>query len=256
MAGTNDSAGTLNERGRTAIAASPRSPTGCRCRSSTRCSPSAPCAGCCPTRSTTRSSCAASSWRCGRRPARTDRTGSSWSSRTARSRSELAHQYRRAWKIYGGVGERAVERRRRRWRRSWARSSGRSTTSRTSRSWSCRAWSSLRAGQRVPFVPLPPDGRVVVLRLDLSRRCRTCSWPRGPWASARRSITLPLWSHTVARRILGLPLSVHAVLRRAARLAARPLRPDDTPAGRRRRAPRPLWIAVHDLTGQASPLAE
>ena len=47
-------------------------------------------------------------------------------------------------------------------------------------------------------------------------------------------ITLPLWSTFVARRILGLPVERDSVRGDSARLAQRPLRTDDAPAGRRR----------------------
>ena len=53
-------------------------------------------------------------------------------------------------------------------------------------------------------------------------------------------ITLPLWSTWSARRVLGLPLERAALCGDPARLAARPLRTDDAPAGGRCGLARPL----------------
>jgi nitroreductase len=122
-------------------------------------------------------------------------------------KAELAQQYRRAWKIYRAAGERAVE----------MDDGMRKVLGAVQ--WQVDHFedipvmvvaclkSSLRAGQRVPFMPTPPMAEASfygsifpsVQNLLLAARAM------GLGASL---ITLPLWSHMVARRVLGLPMSV------------------------------------------------
>ncbi len=122
-------------------------------------------------------------------------------------KAELAKQYRRAWKIYRAAGERAVE----------MDDGMRKVLGAVQ--WQVDHFedipvmvvaclkSSLRAGQRVPFMPTPPMAEASfygsifpsVQNLLLAARAM------GLGASL---ITLPLWSHMVARRVLGLPMSV------------------------------------------------
>ena len=81
-----------------------------------------------------------------------------------------------------------------------------------------------------------------------TRACRTCCWRPGPWGSVRRSSRCPAVGHARPARPRPADLG-DAGLRRPPRLAPRSLRPDDPPAGRRRRAPRPLRpAAVADMT--------
>ena len=118
-------------------------------------------------------------------------------------KAALARQYRRAWRLYGGIGRRLR------------------TDEQTARILRSVKWQvdhfeqvpvlvvcCLRGGPRVvPFVPLPPVGASShygsiypsVQNLLLAARSL------GLGASL---VTLPLWSTTVARRILGLPFNV------------------------------------------------
>jgi len=114
----------------------------------------------------------------------------------------LAAQYRRAWALYGGLGRRM-------------KSDDQTVRILKSVQWQVEHFADipvlvvccLRAGARVPFVPLPPIatsshyGSIYpsVQNLLLSARAI---------GLGGALITLPLWSNTVARRILELPLSV------------------------------------------------
>jgi nitroreductase len=117
----------------------------------------------------------------------------------------LAAQYRRAWKLYGGLGGRLA-----------ARRQDQSMTKILSAvSWQVEHFEELPVlvvaclrGSRLPFVPLPPIatssyyGSIYPSVQNLLLAARAM----GLGASL---ITLPLWSSTRARRILGLPVSVH-----------------------------------------------
>lgn len=114
----------------------------------------------------------------------------------------LAAQYRRAWKLYGGLG-RLMK-----------------TDEQTDKILKSVQWQvdhfeeipvvivcCLRGGARVPFVPEPPIamsshyGSVYPSAQNLLLAARAVGL-------GGALITLPLWSTTVARRILKLPLSV------------------------------------------------
>jgi nitroreductase len=117
-------------------------------------------------------------------------------------KASLAAQYRRAWKVYGGLGERI-------------RSDEQTARILKSVRWQVEHFEDipvvivccLKGGARVPFVPHPPIaasshyGSIYPSVQNLLLAARSV----GLGGSL---ITLPLWSHTVARRILGLPLTV------------------------------------------------
>lgn len=121
--------------------------------------------------------------------------------RAAKERFQV--QYRRAWSVYGGAGERLR--------------GGDPQTARILRSvkWQVDnlpdvpvlVVACLRGGAKLPFVPMPAMassshyGSIYPSVQNLLLAARAI----GLGASL---ITLPLWSTTVARRILGLPLSV------------------------------------------------
>ena len=117
-------------------------------------------------------------------------------------KASLAAQYRRSWKVYGGLG--------RRLRRD-------AQTARILRSvqWQVEHFEQipvvvvccLRGGPRLPFVPLPP--------IALSSHYGSLYPSVQNLLLAARAmglggalVTLPLWSATAARRMLGLPLGV------------------------------------------------
>jgi nitroreductase len=125
-------------------------------------------------------------------------------------KAAFAKQYRRSWSMYGGIGRRMA-------------GDDRSLL----RVIDAVQWqvdhfeeipvivvaclkSSSRAGQKVPFVPLPPIaessfyGSIYPSVQNLLLGARAL----GLGASL---ITLPMWSQTIARRILGMPLSVSPV---------------------------------------------
>ncbi len=119
----------------------------------------------------------------------------------AATKAALAAQYRRSWKVYGGLG---------RLRRD-------AQTARILRSvqWQVEHFEQipvvivccLRGGPRLPFVPLPPValsshyGSIYPSVQNLLLAARALGL-------GGALITLPLWSATAARRILGLPLNV------------------------------------------------
>ncbi len=127
--------------------------------------------------------------------------------RDAAVRRSLAGQYRRAWKLYGGIGRRIIR--------------GKPDEEQMLRIMRSVQWQvdhfedvpvlvvcCLSGGHgRVPFVPNPPNANSMhygsiypsVQNLLLGARAI------GLGASL---ITLPLWSTLFARRVLGLPLSV------------------------------------------------
>ncbi len=117
-------------------------------------------------------------------------------------KASLAAQYRKAWRVYGGLGRLAK------------------TDEQTARILKSVQWQvehfeeipvlvvcCLRGGVRVPFVPKPPVavsshyGSVYPSVQNLLLAARSVGL-------GGALITLPLWSNTVARRILGLPPSV------------------------------------------------
>ena len=120
----------------------------------------------------------------------------------AAAKAALAAQYRRSWKVYGGLG--------RRFRRD-------AQTARILRSvqWQVEHFEQipvvivccLRGGPRLPFLPLPAValsshyGSIYPSAQNLLLAARAMGL-------GGALITLPLWSTTAARRILGLPLTV------------------------------------------------
>jgi nitroreductase len=115
----------------------------------------------------------------------------------------LGAQYRRAWAVYGAIGQRVA-----RGDESMQKVLG-------AVKWQVENFTDLPVlvvaclrGQRVPLMPLPPlavssyYGSVYPSVQNLLLAARAM----GLGASL---ITLPLWSTTVARRVLGLPMSVH-----------------------------------------------
>jgi nitroreductase len=121
------------------------------------------------------------------------------------AKERLAAQYRRAWTIYGGMGQRRVD-----------TSSGDETMAKILRSvqWQVEHFAEIPVivvaclrGGRFPFVPLPAVaessyyGSIYPSVQNLLLAARSM----GLGASL---ITLPLWSTTVVRGILGLPVSV------------------------------------------------
>jgi nitroreductase len=121
-------------------------------------------------------------------------------------KERLRAQYARAWRIYGGVGQRVV-----------TRSPNADAMGKVLRAvqWQVENFAEIPVvvvaclrGGRAPFVPLPPlaessyYGSIYPSVQNLLLAARAM----GLGASL---ITLPLWSTTVARRLLGLPMSVH-----------------------------------------------
>jgi nitroreductase len=117
-------------------------------------------------------------------------------------KASLAAQYRRAWRIYGGLGRRI-------------KSDEQTAKIRKSVQWQVDHFEDipvvvvccLRGGARVPFVPEPPIaasshyGSIYPSAQNLLLAARSIGL-------GGALITLPLWSNTLARRILRLPLSV------------------------------------------------
>jgi nitroreductase len=117
-------------------------------------------------------------------------------------KASLAAQYRRAWKVYGSLGERIKND---------------EQTARILKSvkWQVEHFEEipvlvvccLRGGVRVPFLPEPPIamsshyGSIYPSVQNLLLAARSVGL-------GGALITLPLWSNTVARRLLKLPLSV------------------------------------------------
>ena len=122
--------------------------------------------------------------------------------KAAAAKAALAAQYRRSWKVYGGLG--------RRFRRD-------AQTARILRSvqWQVEHFEQipvvivccLRGGPRLPFLPLPAIalsshyGSIYPSAQNLLLAARALGL-------GGALVTLPLWSTTAARRILGLPLTV------------------------------------------------
>lgn len=117
-------------------------------------------------------------------------------------KASLAAQYRRIWKLYGGLGRRL-------------RTDEQTQKILKSVQWQVEHFEEipvvvvccLRGGARLPFVPEPPIavsshyGSVYPSAQNLLLAARSIGL-------GGALITLPLWSATVARRILNLPLSV------------------------------------------------
>ena len=117
-------------------------------------------------------------------------------------KASLAAQYRRAWRIYAGLGRRI-------------KSDEQTAKILKSVQWQVDHFEEipvvvvccLRGGPRVPFVPEPPVaasshyGSIYPSAQNLLLAARSI----GLGAAL---ITLPLWSNTLARRILRLPLTV------------------------------------------------
>jgi nitroreductase len=117
-------------------------------------------------------------------------------------KASLAAQYRRAWRIYGGLG-RPIK------------SDAQSAKIRKSVQWQVDHFEEipvvvvccLRGGARVPFVPEPPIaasshyGSIYPSAQNLLLAARSIGL-------GGALITMPLWSNTLARRILRLPLTV------------------------------------------------
>jgi nitroreductase len=121
------------------------------------------------------------------------------------TKQRLRTQYERAWRIYGGIGQRVAD-----------RSPDPEAMKKILRAvqWQVEHFAEIPVvvvaclrGGRAPFVPLPPlaessfYGSIYPSVQNLLLAARAM----GLGASL---ITLPLWSTTVARRLLGLPLSV------------------------------------------------
>ena len=135
----------------------------------------------------------------------TGSNGQNWEFVVVKDRSiktQLQAQYRRAWRIYGGLGERF-------------RSDDQTTRILKSVKWQVDHFEDipvlvvccLRRGGRVPFVPMPPIavsshyGSIYPSVQNLLLAARSIGL-------GSALITLPLWSTTVARRVLKLPLTV------------------------------------------------
>jgi nitroreductase len=117
-------------------------------------------------------------------------------------KASLAAQYRRAWRIYGGLGRRI-------------KSDEQTAKILKSVQWQVDHFEEipvvvvccLRGGARVPFVPEPPVvasshyGSIYPSAQNLLLAARSIGL-------GGALITLPLWSNVWARRILGLPLTV------------------------------------------------
>lgn len=120
----------------------------------------------------------------------------------AEAKKALAAQYRRAWKLYGGLGR-------------LMKNDEQTDKILKSVQWQVEHFEEipvlvvccLRGGARVPFVPEPPIamsshyGSVYPSAQNLLLAARSVGL-------GGALITLPLWSTTVARRILKLPMSV------------------------------------------------
>lgn len=120
----------------------------------------------------------------------------------ADAKKALAAQYRRAWKLYGGLGR-------------LMKNDEQTDKILKSVQWQVEHFEEipvlvvccLRGGARVPFVPEPPIamsshyGSVYPSAQNLLLAARSVGL-------GGALITLPLWSTTVARRILKLPMSV------------------------------------------------
>lgn len=120
----------------------------------------------------------------------------------AEAKKALAAQYRRAWKLYGGLGR-------------LMKNDEQTEKILKSVQWQVEHFEEipvlvvccLRGGARVPFIPEPPIansshyGSVYPSAQNLLLAARSVGL-------GGALITLPLWSTTVARRILKLPLSV------------------------------------------------
>jgi nitroreductase len=135
----------------------------------------------------------------------TGSNGQNWEFVVVRDRAlkaKLAAQYRRSWRLYGGLGRRL-------------RTDDQTTRILNSVQWQVEHFEDipvvivccLRGGPRRPFVPLPA--------IALSSHYGSIYPSVQNLLLAARSIglggaliTLPLWSTMVARRILGLPLAV------------------------------------------------
>jgi nitroreductase len=125
--------------------------------------------------------------------------------RDHQTKARLRAQYARAWRIYGGVGQRVV-----------SRSPDAEAMGKVLRAvqWQVEHFveipvivvACLRGG-RAPFVPLPPlaDSSYYGSIYPSVQNLLLAARAMGLGASL---ITLPLWSTTVARRLLGLPISV------------------------------------------------
>ena len=98
----------------------------------------------------------------------------------------------------------------------------------------------LPARHQAPARRSPADLGVVVLRLGVSRRCRTCCSPAGRSGLGASLQTLPIW--IVAHRPAGSSACPAASTPCASSRSAGPraLRAHDPPPDRRGRAPRPL----------------
>jgi nitroreductase len=117
-------------------------------------------------------------------------------------KASLAVQYRRAWRIYGRLGQRI-------------KSDEQTAKILKSVEWQVDHFEEipvvvvccLRGGARVPFVPLPPIaassnyGSIYPSAQNLLLAARSIGL-------GGALVTLPLWSNTLARRILRLPLTV------------------------------------------------
>jgi nitroreductase len=117
-------------------------------------------------------------------------------------KASLAAQYRRAWKVYGSLGERI-------------KNDEQTARILKSVTWQVEHFEEipvlvvccLRGGARVPFLPEPPIamsshyGSIYPSVQNLLLAARSVGL-------GGALITLPLWSNTVARRLLRLPLSV------------------------------------------------
>jgi nitroreductase len=131
--------------------------------------------------------------------------GQSWEFVVVKDRAvkaSLAAQYRRMWRLYGGLGR-------------LVKTDEQTARIRKSVHWQVKHFEEipilvvccLRGGARVPFVPNPPFvasshyGSVYPSVQNLLLAARSVGL-------GSALITMPLWSNTVARRILKLPLSV------------------------------------------------
>ncbi len=117
-------------------------------------------------------------------------------------KARLASQYRRAWRLYGGIGRRV-------------KTDEQAVRILKSVEWQVDHFAEipvmvvccLRGGPRLPFLPDPPIaasshyGSIYPSAQNLLLAARAMGL-------GGALVTLPLWSATVARRILGLPLSV------------------------------------------------
>jgi nitroreductase len=120
-------------------------------------------------------------------------------------KAKLGKQYRRAWRLYGGIGRRLAARQQDESMKKILGAVG----------WQVEHFEEIPVlvvaclrGSRVPLLPMPPIavssyyGSIYPSVQNLLLAARSM----GLGASL---ITLPLWNSTTARRALGLPLSVH-----------------------------------------------